>query len=290
MIRHRCRHILTGYCEHEGDRAADGQFRRSIIVRALAALLLVAAALPTEAQMILPEVPHYELRSAPEIRPKPNYGRPYEPDKTKGSDENNKGQDPKSFRERLSGTLDKSLDDPVAFVTLCLVAIAGMQALLFVWQLILIKLSLNDAKLAAEAARDGAKGTLETVKVLRNAQRPYLSPFDPELRNFDKPMDSYSGWSQIIEIHLDVTNIGKGVGFIRSYAIAHEICPRGQQGTLVPRVRDYIARLPLGPDSKWQPDAPFDVFQIHHADREAMLNSKKILYVYGYVRFYAGES
>lgn len=154
--------------------------------------------------MILPEVPHYEFQARPDIAAEHHHAQPSDSGKTKGAPENDKGQNPKPFRERLAATFDSSLDDPVAFVTLCLVAVAGLQAFLFVWQLILIKLSFNDAKLAATAAGDSARGTLETVKILRNAQRPYLSPFDPELRDFDKAVRN-NDWSQVISVQLDIT-------------------------------------------------------------------------------------
>src|SRR5437588_162090 len=137
---------------------------------------------------------------------------------------------------------------------LLLAIVAAVQAGLFVWQLLLIRRSLAEAKTSSEAARIGAIGTLETVKALRNAERPYLSPFNPELRNFDKAVHE-NDWSKIIEVHLDITNVGKGVGFIHSYAIAHQICSRDQQGAIAPSVRKDIPRLPLGPDSEWRPDA-----------------------------------
>jgi hypothetical protein len=145
--------------------------------------------------------------------------------------------------------------------------------------------SLAEAKKSSEAARIGAIGTLETVKALRNAERPYLSPFNPELRNFDKAVRE-NDWSKIIEVHLDITNVGKGVGFIHSYAIAHQICPRDQQGAIDPSLRKDIPRLPLGPDGKWRADASFDNFQISDIDRNDLLDHRKILYVYGYVRYY----
>src|SRR5438105_13374494 len=136
--------------------------------------------MPTKAdQLALPAVPHYDLMPPVLSQPTapPRYTENYDEGNPKRSTEDNKNDQPKSRWERIT-------NDPVAFVTLCLAIIAGVQAALFVWQLILIKSSLNDAKLAAKAAGDSARGTLETVKVLRNAQRPYLSPFDPALRNY----------------------------------------------------------------------------------------------------------
>jgi hypothetical protein len=48
----------------------------------------------------------------------------------------------------------------------------------------------------------------------------------------------------------------------------------------------WSGQLPLGPDSKWQSDAPFDVFQITDTDRNDLLDLRKILYIHGYVRYY----
>jgi hypothetical protein len=169
--------------------------------------------------------------------------------------------------------------------TAVLAFVAAVQAGLFVWQLVLIRKSLAEAKTSSEAAHLGAIGTLETVRVLRNAERPYLSPFNPELRNFDKAVHD-NDWSTIIEVHLDITNVEKGVGFIHSYAIAHQICRRDQHGTVDPRIREDIPRLPLGPESTWQPARPFDNLQISDVDRNDLLDHRKILYVYGYVRYY----
>jgi hypothetical protein len=83
-------------------------------------LLVLTAASPAESQMMLPEVPHHELQVRPDTGIKPYYTLSHDSSKTKGSDENNKDQDPKSFGERLAAIFDKTLDEPVAFFNLCL--------------------------------------------------------------------------------------------------------------------------------------------------------------------------
>jgi hypothetical protein len=108
------------YCDHESDWTRDGQPERTLSVRVLVALLVLTAASPAKSQMILPEVPHYDLQAGPQIDAKRNYAQPHDSSKTKGPDENNKGQNPESFGERLSAIFDKTLDDPVAFFNLCL--------------------------------------------------------------------------------------------------------------------------------------------------------------------------
>jgi hypothetical protein len=82
----------------------------------LVALLVLTAASPAESQLMLPEVPHHELQIGPQI----GYAQPYDSSKTKGPNENNKGQNPESFGERLAAIFDKTLDDPIAFFNLCL--------------------------------------------------------------------------------------------------------------------------------------------------------------------------
>ncbi len=173
---------------------------------------LILFTFPTKAaQLALPAVPHYELPLPALSQPAapPRYTENYNKGESKRRTEGNKNDQPKSRWERIK-------DDPVAFVTLCLAIVAGGQAALFVWQLILIKLSLNDAKIAANAARIGAQGTLETVKALRNAQRPYLSPFDPTLQNYDEAIRNQDASLVRIDVQLDITNVGPGVGFILS--------------------------------------------------------------------------
>jgi hypothetical protein len=57
--------------------------------------------------------------------------------------------------------------DPVSVFTLALVVVGGAQAALFLWQLTLIRESLVDAEVAAEAATKGAKATMESVNIAK---------------------------------------------------------------------------------------------------------------------------
>jgi hypothetical protein len=88
----------------------------------------------------------------------------------------------------LESLWQRTTNEPVALFTFWLVVatailatVAVVQAGLFVWQLGLME-GIGDAKIAAEAAEISAKGSLETVRVLRNAQRPYLSPLIPNCK------------------------------------------------------------------------------------------------------------
>jgi hypothetical protein len=67
----------------------------------------------------------------------------------------------------------------LAYFTLALAAFAGGQVVLFVWQLRLIRDSLNDTKIAAEAARDGAAAARDqaslTEQTAKRQLRAYIS-------------------------------------------------------------------------------------------------------------------
>ena len=68
--------------------------------------------------------------------------------------------------------------DAGGFFTFLLVVVGGLQLLLFAWQLWLIRESLKDAKLAADAARDAAKAaTLQA----ETAAKEFISSHRPKL-------------------------------------------------------------------------------------------------------------
>jgi hypothetical protein len=179
--------------------------------------------------------------------------------------------DPKSFWEPLT-------TDPIAAFTLGLFLVGMAQAGLFYVQLRLIGATLLPAKVAAEAAADAAR-------IARNAERPYFTPFSPELANWEKAVQDRDPF-QILEVHLDIHNIGKGIGFFDSYGIANEICRDGQQGKVPLAIRNGFARMPLRSDAQFKAGAPFDNLQISDEDRVAMIDFEKTLFVYGYVRYY----
>jgi hypothetical protein len=169
--------------------------------------------------------------------------------------------------------------DPIAALTLCLVFVGVAQAVLFYVQLKLIREALTPAKAAAQAAADAAR-------IARNADRPYFSPFVPELRNWIEVIETDNVF-QNLEVHLDITNIGRGVGFVDSYGIAHEFCRDGQQGGAAIAVRNELGRVPLRADSRWEAGAPFENIQIETTERlAALLEFRTTLFVYGYVRYY----
>jgi hypothetical protein len=64
--------------------------------------------------------------------------------------------------------------DATALFTLALVCVGTIQVGLFVWQLRLIRKSLRDAKIAAEAARDSAEAAVISAKHMPRIERAYL--------------------------------------------------------------------------------------------------------------------
>jgi hypothetical protein len=171
--------------------------------------------------------------------------------------------------------------------TLALAALTGALAFAAFFQTRDSRKSIAAAETAAKATRDNAQATLQTVQVLRNAQRPYLSPLEPILRNYDEAIRNEDASLVGINVQLDITNVGPGLGFIRSYGITHEICPRDSQRGKPLTINDYIGRLPLHQHGKWvlEGDATFHAFRISNADREAIFGKNSFLYIYGHVRY-----
>jgi hypothetical protein len=71
--------------------------------------------------------------------------------------------------------------DGVVFFTCVLAFVAGVQAVLFLWQLVLINKSLADAKVAANASAEAAKAATKQAKFAEDShaklERPYVFIF-----------------------------------------------------------------------------------------------------------------
>jgi hypothetical protein len=172
--------------------------------------------------------------------------------------------------------------------TLILAVMTGALALAAFRQMRDSRKSILAAEAAAKAARDNARGTLETVRVLRNAQRPYLSPFNPVLRDYGQTIGAPDASVVPIYVQLDITNVGPGIGFVRSYAVTHEICTRGSQGGNSLRDNDYMGLLPMQPHEKWI--LPGEVtsypFRIKNDERDDIVKKRRVLYIYGNTRYW----
>lgn len=87
------------------------------------------------------------------------------------------------------------IEDPVAFFTAVLVLAVGVQAGLLVWQLILIRRTMEEASIATKAARRTANASIAQAKIARDAQvnlqRPYIFVFDVHRLHQDGKNDWY---------------------------------------------------------------------------------------------------
>jgi hypothetical protein len=86
--------------------------------------------------------------------------------------------------------------DAVAIFTLCLVFVGAAQAVLFLVQLRLIRQSLTDAKIAAEAAKESADATKASVELSRQTAERQLRAYvyiDGGSFDYSEPHDSFRG-------------------------------------------------------------------------------------------------
>jgi hypothetical protein len=112
----------------------------------------------------------------------------------------------------------------LSLFTLFLLVVAGVQACLFVWQLILIKRSARDATIAAEAATANAKAVVEN-------QRPFVGPITTSTNN-----TAFAVGCGYRKFYVLITNSG------RSPAQRMKVIFKGKI-----RSRDWTPRFPPDP-------------------------------------------
>jgi hypothetical protein len=102
--------------------------------------------------------------------------------------------------------------DAAGFFTAALVIVGAVQLVLFVWQLRLIRTSLDDAKISADAAADAAKAASRQAHVaeesLAKIERPYLFIFNVSalgVNEIDGPDEDYT----LLRVSYSVANYGK---------------------------------------------------------------------------------
>lgn len=155
--------------------------------------------------------------------------------------------------------------------------------------LVAVTMSLVFAGIGAFAARDAARAATTAANIARNAERPYFSPTNPELRGWDKVILETEDTTGVpLYVHFEILNSGKGMGFIKAFGIAHEICSDGVQGSKVPGIRDHFGRVSIRPDGVFRASVPFDIFTVTAEERLAIIGRSpphKNIYVYGYIRY-----
>jgi hypothetical protein len=109
--------------------------------------------------------------------------------------------------------------DAAGFFTAVLVVVGAVQLVLFIWQLRLIRTSLDDAKISADAAADAAKAASRQAHVaeetLAKIERPYLFVFNVsalKTDNYESAEDDY----MLLRVTYSIANYGKIPAIIKS--------------------------------------------------------------------------
>jgi hypothetical protein len=105
------------------------------------------------------------------------------------------------------------IHDAAGFFTASLCVIGAVQLALFFWQLRLIRTSLNDAKISADAAADAAKAASRQARVaeetLAKIERPYLYAIKVEGITVSNETDMFEDGRVWLEVEYSVVNHGK---------------------------------------------------------------------------------
>jgi hypothetical protein len=125
--------------------------------------------------------------------------------------------EPKAFWETAT-------TDPVAAFTLCLVFVGGLQAYLFLKQLVIIRISLDEAKLAGLAATRGAKATEDAVELSRQTAERQLRAY-VQIVGKDFLVQGDSGNERFVN-QLSVVNTGQTPAYQLKIDSVVKILPR----------------------------------------------------------------
>jgi hypothetical protein len=188
-------------------------------------------------------------------------------------------------------------DPGVTFFTFFLVIVGGVQAGLFVWQLILIRRSLADAKLAAEASKEAANAATRQAKIAEESfaklERPYLYIIDATPFILDRKS---SIGNPVFYVTYTVVNYGKTPAIVKhAQGICHGIDYRNATGPDLPLAFNYdhvlVSSPVLRPDEIRQgiredvaqnsveftaddsvfDDSIYEYFPVHDANRDVFL-------------------
>ena len=111
------------------------------------------------------------------------------------------------------------IHDAAGFFTAVLVAVGAVQLVLFIWQLRLIRTSLDDAKISADAAADAAKAASRQAHVaeesLAKIERPYIFVFNVSALSVDS-YESLEDDYTLLKVTYSIANYGKIPAIIKS--------------------------------------------------------------------------
>ncbi|MBR1204515.1 MULTISPECIES: hypothetical protein [unclassified Bradyrhizobium] len=118
-----------------------------------------------------------------------------------------------------------------------------------------VVVSLAFAGMGAFAARDAAKIGTRATLIARNAERPYVVSINPMIletrRNVGKDYDPVlvRDFPTVLDIHFDLSNVGRGGAVILGYGINHEVCAASSHGSKDLITRDGFGGFVLSPGS-----------------------------------------
>jgi hypothetical protein len=157
----------------------------------------------------------------------------------------------------------------------------------------IVAISLWFAGIGAFAARDAARAGTQAARIARNAERPYIVPTNPMIREFNK-LPTGEAWDPssvrqfpaVFGVNFGLNNLGHGLAIILGYGINHELCAVTKHGGKDLLTRDGFGGFVLSPGSQWKSEAGFHQFQITEDEfKEIATTETKTLYVYGYIRY-----
>jgi hypothetical protein len=179
--------------------------------------------------------------------------------------------------------------DAAGFFTFLLVVVGAAQVGLFLWQLWLIRESLDDAKIAATAAKQAAYAAKEQATAIVNAERPYLSILFKNTGLGLQPVsDKIYFQGQFV---FDLLNHGKTVAILNEFCEEYAIIDGFEKGP--DPIDPYQKRgrlLPVGTVSApgFPATFPRDLIGVAHLAGNLSAPNfrfKKRLFFYGYIRF-----
>lgn len=202
--------------------------RLSLALILVASVLLLNGAIANESSS-----PHPPQLSSPE-KPKPHRGKQKTAAEQRGTEQapffvkgevttqkSKEERDTDAEERQQETSVEKTLVEYTGFsalFTLVLAVIALAQVGLFVWQLTLIRTSLNVAKESADTARTNAAAALEEARAITTAERAYvtLSHCPPGVKINDRGF---------FEITVEVKNHGRTPTHVTHVALDAKLLP-----------------------------------------------------------------
>lgn len=153
-----------------------------------------------------------------------------------------KSESSETTHKEPSSIWDWVSHDAAGFFTAWLVAVGFGQAGLFFWQLLYMRSGMNDATMAANAAREGAAASTEANRINRDNfiadQRPWVAPNSEII--FTEPFSPLNGgYTTTVEVR--ATNAGRSPAFkVQVFAELYLLAPKGGVFAIPKRFKDKL--------------------------------------------------